>query len=130
MRPVNARRPLLALSAAALALSVSACADVSGSSTTKADTKDAPAPAAALPSPLAAMVRTDLGEYLVKPKAGTSDKVIKATLARLRAMPGVQSAELNAEGKLDVQFLGQSTPAQRQAAVKQLAALGPVELGV
>ena len=48
---------------------------------------------------------------------------------KLRSMPGVQSAELK-DGVVDLQFLGGSTSPQREAAVKQLAALGDVYEGV
>ncbi|MCU1591861.1 MAG: hypothetical protein JWP11_3117 [Frankiales bacterium] len=112
-----------ALSCAAAALTVSACANVSGGN------NNAPAPAKALPAPIASDLRTDLGEYLATPRAGISSKDVQATIDQLRSMPGVQSAELK-DGKVDVQFFGHSTSAQRTAAVKQLAALGTIEEGI
>jgi hypothetical protein len=116
------RWTVLSLSSAAV-LAVSGCADVTGGN------NSAPKPANTLPTQIASLVKTDLGEYLVTPRPGTSDKDIQATINRLRAMPGVQSAELK-DGRVDLQFLGGSTPAQHEQAVKQLAALGTVEEGV
>jgi type IV pilus biogenesis protein CpaD/CtpE len=118
-------RWILLSCAAASAVALSGCANVSGSSG-----NNAPAAVSSLPPSLAQEVKTDVGEYLVKPRAGTPQKDIQATIDRLRGMPGVQSAELTAEGKIDVQFSGGSTPAQHEAAVKQLAALGDVEQGI
>jgi hypothetical protein len=109
---------------AAAALALAGCADVSGDANSSA-----PPPATSLPSAIASLVKTDVGQYLVTPRPGTSDKDIQATIDRLRQMPGVQSADLK-DGKVDLQFSGGSTPAQHEAAVKQLAALGPVEEGV
>jgi hypothetical protein len=75
-------------------------------------------------------VKTDLGEYLARPRPGVSDKDVKATIARLQSMPGVQSAELTKDGVVDLQFTGGSTHEQHEAAVKQLAAIGDVYEGV
>src|SRR5689334_19476950 len=102
---------------------MSGCADVTGSSA------DAPAPAKTLPSNIAKDVNTDLGEYFVRPRAGVSDKDVQATIARLKSMPGVQSAELK-DGVVDLQFSGGSTHEQHEKAVKQLAAIGDVYEGV
>jgi hypothetical protein len=120
---VLSRWTLLSAGAAA-AVALSGCANISGGKS------DAPAPAKAVPSSVASLVKTDVGEYLVKPRAGTSSKDIQATIAALRTMPGVQSADLNKDGKVDVQFYGNSSSDQRANAVKQLAALGDVEEGV
>jgi hypothetical protein len=119
--PAFSRWTLVPCAAAAFALS--GCANISGGS------NDAPEPAKALPAPIASALKTDIGEYLVTPKPGTSSKDIQATIDQLRSMPGVQSAELK-EGNVDVQFFGGSTPEQREKAVKQLAALGEVFEGV
>jgi hypothetical protein len=109
--------------AAATVLALSACADVTGGSS------GAPAPVKTLSAPLAKLVQTDIGEFLVTPRPGTSTKDIQATITRLREMPGVQSAELK-NGKVDLQFAGGSTHQQHEKAVKQLAAIGEVEEGV
>lgn len=119
--PVTPRWTVLA--AATVVVALSGCADVSGGS------NGAPDPAKTLPAPLASLVKTDVGEYLVTPRTGTSDKDIQATIERLRQMPGVQSVELK-NGKVDLTFLGNSTPEQHEKAVKQLAALGEVDEGV
>jgi hypothetical protein len=110
--------------ATAVVLALSGCADVTGGSG-----GDAPDPVKTLSSMIAKDVKTDLGEYLVTPRPGTSDKDIQATIERLRAMPGVQSADLK-DGKVDLVFAGGSNSHQHEAAVKQLAALGEVEEGV
>jgi hypothetical protein len=121
--PVVSRWTLLSYGAAA-AVALSGCANVSGRD------NSAPPPAKSLPSALASLVKTDVGQYLVKPRAGTSSKDVQATIATLRAMPGVQSAALNNEGKIDLELAPNSTATQRGAAVKQLAALGEVEEGI
>jgi hypothetical protein len=110
--------------AAAAVLAVSGCADVTGSGA------DAPDPVKTLPSNIAKDVNSDLGEFLVRPRPGTSQKDIQATIDRLRSMPGVQSAELTKDGVVDLQFSGGSTHEQHEKAVKQLAALGDVYEGV
>jgi hypothetical protein len=104
-------------------LALSGCADVTGG------TADAPKPADTLPTEIASLVRTDLGEYLVTPRPGTSQKDITATISRLQSMPGVQDCQLK-NGRVDLVFSGGSTPDQHEKAVKQLAALGTVEEGV
>ena len=109
---------------AAVALSLTGCANVSGKSA------NAPAAAKALPTAVASLVKTDVGEYFGTPNAGTSKKDIQATIDQLRTMPGVQSADLTKDGRIDLQFSGQSTAAQRGSAVKQLAAIGKVDEGV
>jgi hypothetical protein len=121
--PVVSRWTLLSFGAAA-ALALSGCANISGGKS------DAPPPAKAVPSGVASLVKTDVGEYLAKPRPGTSSKDVQATINQLRTMPGVQSAELTKDGKVDVQFYGNSSSEQRANAVKQLAALGEVEEGV
>lgn len=122
--PALSRWTLLSYGAAA-ALALSGCANISGSNTV-----DAPAPAKALPSAVASLVKTDVGQYYGTPRAGTPAKDIQGTIDRLKSMPGVQSAGLEKDGRINLQFLGGSTPAQREAAVKQLAALGTVDEGV
>ena len=112
------------LCAAAGVLALSGCADVTGAGS------DAPDPAKTLPAPIASLVKTDLGEYLARPRPGVSDKDVKATIERLKAMPGVQSAELTKDGVVDLQFTGGSTHEQHEKAVKQLAAIGDVYEGV
>jgi hypothetical protein len=111
------------VASAAAVLALSGCADVNGSST------DAPDPAKTLPAQIAADVKTDLGQYLARPRPGVSDKDVQATIERLREMPGVQSAELK-DGVVDLQFTGGSNPEQHEKAVKQLAAIGDVYEGV
>jgi hypothetical protein len=113
------------LPCAATVLALSACADVTGGSS-----NGAPAPVKTLPAQIAADVKTDLGEYLARPRPGVSDKDVRATIQRLQSMPGVQSAELNKDGVVDVQFSGGSTHDQHEKAVKQLAAIGDVYEGV
>ena len=110
--------------AAAGALALSGCANVSGSNSS------APKPADKLPTAVASLVKTDVGEYFGTPKPGTSAKDVQATIDRLKAMAGVQSADLGKDGRIDLQFSGQSTAAQREAAVKQLAAIGKIDEGV
>ena len=109
--------------AAAAVLALSGCANVNGSSA------NAPKPASTLPPSIAALVKTDVGEYLVRPRAGTSKKDVQATIDRLQQMPGVQSVALK-DGVVDLQFTGGSTHAQHEKAVMQLAALGDVYEGV
>lgn len=106
------------------ALALTGCANVSGSNS------NAPAPASALPSAVASLVKTDVGQYFAKPRPGISSADVQATIDRLKQMPGVQSATLDADGRVDLQFRGGSTPEQRRAAVAQLAALGTIEEGV
>lgn len=122
MRALSRRTVLCCAAVATLALS--GCADVNGGN------NNAPAPVKVLPGPIASEVQTDAGQYLVRPKAGISTKDVQATIDQLRTMPGVQSADLRGDGRVDLQFLGGSTKDQREAAVKQLAALGPIEEGV
>lgn len=121
--PVVSRWTLVSCGAAA-AVALSGCANISGGKSA------APAPAKTVPSAVAELVKTDVGEYLVKPRSGTSSKDVQATIDQLKNMPGVQSAVLNKDGKVDVQFYGNSSSDQRAAAVKQLAALGEVEEGI
>jgi hypothetical protein len=109
--------------AAAAVVALSGCANVNGSSV------DAPDPAKTLPAQIAADVKTDLGEYFVRPRPGLSKKDVQATIDKLSSMPGVQSAELK-DGVVDLQFTGGSTHAQHEKAVLQLAALGDVYEGV
>ena len=109
---------------AAVALSLTGCANVSGKPTS------APAAAKALPTQVAKLVKTDVGEYFGTPKGGTSAKDVQATINQLTSMPGVQSATLGKDGRIDLQFLGDSTSAQREAAVKQLAAIGTIDEGI
>jgi len=66
----------------------------------------------------------------VKPKTGISKKQVDATIAKLKTMKGVQSADLNKDGYVDVQFYGSSTTADHEAVVKQLGALGDVQEGI
>ena len=120
--PAFPRAAVLSCPVAAM-LALGGCADIGGGG------DDAPAAVKTLPAPIASLVRTDVGQYLVTPREGISDKDIQATIAKLRSMPGVQSAELK-DGRVDLQFLGGSTPEQHEAAVKQLAALGEVEEGI
>lgn len=122
--PFLSRGALLSLGAA---VALSGCANISGSSTSSAS---APAAASALPTAVASLVKTDVGQYFATPRAGMSAKDIQATIDRLKAMPGVQSATLDKDGRVDLQFLGRSTAAERTAAVKQLAAIGKIDEGV
>lgn len=108
---------------AAVALSLTGCANVSGKST------NAPAAVKTLKPDVAKLVKTDVGEYLVKP-TGKPAKDVQATIDQLKTMPGVQSATLNKDGLVDLVFAGESTSKQREAAVKQLAALGDVQEGI
>ena len=119
------RRPtLLTAGVLAGALMLSAC---SGDSASDA----APDPAPALPSSVASIVTgSDVGQFFVAPKEGTPKATIDGAIAKLKEMPGVQSAELNADGLVDVQFRGGITPEQREAAVRQMAALGEVTEGI
>lgn len=122
MRSPAPRWTLLPAAAAAAVLSLSACTDAPGDA--------APAPASAVPSAVAKPLQSDVGQYLVTPKEGLPKADLEATIAKLKAMPGVQSAELTKDGVVDVQFLGSSTPAQRTAAVQQMAAIGEVVEGI
>src|SRR5205085_1755279 len=83
-RNLLVRSRVLALSGCiVVALALSGCADVSGGN------NDAPAAASKLQPSVAAAVKTDIGEYLVRPKSGISSKDVEATMAQLRTMPGV-----------------------------------------
>lgn len=118
------RLTLLSAGALAAALLLGGC---SGDDATSS----APAPAKVLPSAVESLVtKTDVGQYFVTPKAGTSKEAIAGVVAKLKTMPGVQSSEQNADGMVDVQFRGGATAAQRAAAVKQLATLGEVTEGI
>lgn len=118
------RLTLLSAGALAAVLSLSAC---SGSDPATA----APKPVASLPAPVQSLVQgTDVGEFFVTPKAGTPKTAVNGAVAKLRTLPGVQSAELNKDGVVDVTFRGSITKSQREAAVKQLAALGDVQEGI
>ena len=123
MRSVSPRRTLVSAGALAVALTLSGCGGDD-----PAD--NAPAPAKALPSPVQQLVvGTDVGQFLVTPKEGTAQADIDATVAKLRSMEGVQSAEFK-DGEVDLQFRPFVTKEQRQAAVQQLAALGEVREGI
>jgi hypothetical protein len=113
----------IVLSLAAAAVLAAGCANVSGGNS------DAPEPAKSLSPSISALVKTDVGEYLVRPGKDISSKDVQATIERLRQMPGVQSAELK-DGVVDLQFTGGSTREQHEKAVKQLAALGDVYEGI
>ncbi|GAC1610513.1 MAG: hypothetical protein NVS3B26_17670 [Mycobacteriales bacterium] len=117
-------RPLMAACAAAAALSLSACANVNG------PTIAAPKPVQTLPSQVSALVKTDVGEYLVQPRAGVSAKDVQNTIAKLKVMPGVGTVTLTKQGKIDMTFRGNPPEAQRAAIVRQMAALGPIEEGI
>jgi hypothetical protein len=114
----------IAVCCAGVAFALSGCADVGGGNS------NAPDPVKTLPAAIAGEVKTDVGQYLVRPRPGTSKKDVQATIDQLRSMAGVQSADLRADGRVDLQFLGGSTPSQREAAVKQLAVLGDIEQGI
>ena len=120
--PVLPRWTVVSCAAAAV-FALAGCADVNGGSS------NAPDPVKTLPAQIAADVKTDLGEYLARPRAGVSSKDVQATIDQLRSMPGVQSAELK-DGVVDLQFTGGSTHEQHEKAVKQLAAIGDVYEGV
>ena len=122
MRFPASRWTLVSAGALAAVLSLSACTD--------APEDAAPAPASAVPSAVVKPLATDVGQYFVTPKEGLAKADVDATIAKLKKMPGVQSAELNKEGVVDVQFLGSSTSEQRTAAVQQMAAIGEVVEGV
>lgn len=97
----------------------------------KGDKGNAPKPASTLPSPVQSLVvNTDVGEYLVKPTSETTPKQIADTIAKLKTMKGVQSAELRADGYVDLVFRADPAAKVREAAVRQLAVLGEVEEGV
>jgi hypothetical protein len=122
VRSPASRWTLVSAGALAAVLSLSACTD--------APEDAAPAPASAVPSAVVKPLASDVGQYFVTPREGLPKADVEGTIAKLRRMPGVQSAELNKEGVVDVQFLGSSTPAQRTAAVQQMAAIGEVVEGV
>lgn len=114
-------RSLLAAGALALALGLSACGESPGD--------NAPAPAQALPTPVQSLVvGTDVGQFFVTP-AGKPQAQIDETVAKLRSMAGVQSSEFK-DGQVDVVFRPNVTKDQREAAVRQLAALGEVQEGI
>ncbi len=120
------RRGLLAAGALTAVLALSAC---TGDGTSVDDA--APEPAPALPSAVASVVLgTDVGQFFVNPNDEVSKETIDGAIAKLKTLPGVQSAELTDEGLVDVQFRGGITVEQREAAVRQMAALGEVTEGV
>lgn len=135
MRPAASRRwTLLPAGALAAALALSACSGGDSTTAVKEDpiARQAPAPAASLPAPVRKLtISSDVGEFFVTPKAGTPKTQVDGTVARLKAMAGVQSAEFKgADGIVDLQFRPNATKPQREAAVRQLAALGEVEEGI
>lgn len=109
---------------AAGVIALTSCANVGGGGSA------APDPAKTLPAAIASLVKTDVGQYYGTPKPGTSDKDVQATVDRLQGMPGVQSAELEQDGRINLQFLGGSTPDQHDEAVRQLAAIATIDEGV
>lgn len=89
-----------------------------------------PEPVASLPPTLSMMVESDLGQYFASLRDEVTEDEVRVTMARLRAMPRVQSVLGAPEGRVNIEFSGQTTPHQRVAVVKQLAALVLVEEGI
>ena len=117
--PSALRLPTAALAAV---LALSACGSSPGD--------DAPDPVDALPTPVQSLaLNTDVGQFTVTPETGTPQADIDQTVARLKAMEGVQSVEV-VDGVVDLQFRPTVTREQREEAVKQLGALGDVQEGI
>ena len=117
--PLPLRLPAAALAAA---LALSACGSSPGD--------DAPVPVAALPAPLQSLaVNTDVGQFLVTPKAGTTKAQLDETVAKLKSLEGVQSVAMT-DGAVDLQFRPTVTRDQRSEALRQLAVLGDVREGI
>ena len=73
-------------------------------------------------------VSTDVGEFFVTP-TGKSQTDIDETIAKLKSMEGVETASV-IEGNVDIVLRPYATPEQREAAVRQLGALGDVQEGI
>lgn len=122
MLSLSPRRTLLPAAVLGLGLVLAGCGSSPGD--------DAPDPVAALPAPVQTLaVSSDVGQFFVTPE-GKSDAVITETVAKLKSMDGVQSAERLEDGNVDLQFHPSVTPEQRQEALRQLAALGEVQEGI
>ncbi len=100
-------------------------------SAVKEAAKQAPAPAKELPAPVKELVtKTDVGQFFVTPSPEMPPATVDSTIAKLKTLDGVQSVERTAEGQVDVVLRPAVQPKQREAIVKQLAALGEVQEGI
>ena len=116
------RRTLLPAAVLGLGLALAGCGSSPGD--------NAPAPVEALPAPVQTLaVSTDVGQFFVTPE-GKSEAVVNETVAKLKSMDGVQSAEVLEDGNVDLQFHPTVTPEQRQEALRQLGALGEIQEGI
>ena len=75
---------------------LSACGGSSPGDAALEPVEDLPAPVQSL------VVGTDVGQFLATPEEGTPQADIDETVAKLKSMEGVQSAEVNGEGVVDL----------------------------
>ncbi|MCW2777980.1 MAG: hypothetical protein JWN17_1705 [Frankiales bacterium] len=122
MRSPALRSTLLSTALVACALTLSACGD------SPAD--KAPPAAKAVPSAVSKAVNSDVGQFLVKPKAGATKAQIDGTVAKLKETEGVEAASLNSDGFVDVTIKPEIAKAKRAAIVEQMAGLGEVIEGI
>ena len=119
------RRPAVALSTAALgALLLTGCVDDAPS------VEGAAEPAASLPAQVAQLAGTDVGQFYVTPRADLDQTTRDRTIAQLKQMRGVQKAELEQDGRLNLEFRPGASEKDRRAALKQAAAIGELTEGV
>jgi hypothetical protein len=116
------RRPAVVLSATALgALLLSGCVN---------EFEDAAEPTASLPPAVSELVGTDVGQFFVQPRQDLDKQTLETTVAKLKQMPGVQTAKLEQDGRLNLELRPGASKQQRADALQQAAGLGPIEEGV
>jgi hypothetical protein len=111
-------------------LALTGCSGSSSGSSSgpKAEESGVPTPVATIPVDVAELSQT-VGEYVVDPSKDLNSAQVDASVAKLKGMPGVQSATLTS-GQIHVVILPAATTTQREDVERQLAALGTVSEGV
>ena len=74
-------------------------------------------------------VNTDVAQFFVTPEQGTPQADIDETVAKLKSMEGVESAQV-IDGNVDLVLRPFATDEQREAAIKQLGGLGEIQEGI